>query len=199
MKKLFLISTLLLILVLAPIAKAEDSSASSGRNAVLTQKAEREAAKNTLLQNRDEKKASRGAQLDEKTANIVTKIVDQANSFLERLNKTIARLDNIWSRVTTRITKLKDQGVDLSSLDEKIADVGTQKQKVQNAVLNAQNVLTDLEGTSSPKSLVQGFRPSYTGVRVAVRDYHQAIVAVIRDLQSLASTKKATVTPEIKL
>lgn len=199
MKKLFLISILLLILVLVPIAKAEDSSASSARNAVLTQKAEREAAKNTLLQKRDEKKASREAQLDEKKADIVTRIVTQANSFLERTNKIIARLDNIWSRVFTRITKLKDKGVDLSSLDEKIANVTVKKETAQSAVLKAQNLLTDLESTSSPKSLVQEFRSSYTNVRTAVKDYHQVIVVVVRDLQSLTSTKKATVTPEVKL
>lgn len=199
MKKLFLISSLLLLLVLAPIAKAENSSAPSARNAVLTQTAERETAQNILLQNNDEKRASRGAQLDEKTANLITKISNQANTYLEKLNKTIARLDNIWMRVQTRITKLKDQGVDLSSLDERIANVDTQKQNAQNAVLNAQNLLTDFEGASSPKSFIQEFRPSYIGVRIVVREYHQAIVAVVRDLQSLASTKKATVTPEIKL
>src|SRR3989338_1331055 len=119
MKKLFLINTLLLLLVLVPIAKAEESSTSSARNAVLTQQAEREAAKNSLLQNRDEKRASQGARLDEKKANIVSRIVTQANSFLERTNKIIARLDNIWMRVQTRITKLKGNGADLSSLDEK--------------------------------------------------------------------------------
>ncbi len=199
MKKLCLISTLLLLLVLVPIAKAEDNSASSARNAVLTQTAEREDAKNTLLQNRDEKKASREARLDEKKANIVSRIVTQANSFLERTNKIIARLDNIWMRVQTRITKLKDNEVDLSNSEEKIANVAIKKQTAQNAVLKAQNLLPNLESTSSPKSLVQEFRTSYTGVITAVKDYHQAIVAVIKDLQSLASTKKATATPEIKL
>ncbi len=192
-------STLFLLFGLTPIVKAEDSTSSSNRNAVLTQKAEKEAAKNSLLQNRDEKKASQGARLDEKKANIVSRIVAQANSFLERTNKIIARLDNIWMRVQTRTTKLKDNGVDLSSLDEKIANVAIKKQTAQNAVLKAQNLLPNLESSSSPKSLVQEFRTSYTGVRTTVKDYHQAIVAVIKDLQSLASTKKATVTPEVKL
>lgn len=199
MRKLILISILLLILVLTPTVKAEDSSASSAKNAVLTQKAEKEADKNTLIQKKDEKKASREAQLDEKKANIVSRIVTQANSFLEKTNKIIARLDNIWMRVQIRITKLKDNGVDLSSLDEKIANVTTKKQTAQNAVLKAQNLLPNLESSSSPKSLVQEFRTSYTDVRITVKEYHQAIVTVIKDLQNLASTKKATVTPEVKL
>lgn len=199
MRKLILISILLLILVLTPTVKAEDSSASSAKNAVLTQKAEKEADKNTLIQKKDEKKASREAQLDEKKANIVSRIVTQANSFLEKTNKIIARLDNIWMRVQIRITKLKDNGVDLSSLDEKIASVTTKKQTAQNAVLKAQNLLPNLESSSSPKSLVQEFRTSYIDVRITVKEYHQAIVTVIKDLQNLASTKKATVTPEVKL
>lgn len=197
MKKIFLISTLLLIFVLTPIVQAEDSSASSARNAVLTQQAEREGAKNTLLQNRDEKKASREAQLDEKMTNIIARIITQANTFLQRTNKIITRLDNIWMRVQTRITKLKDKGVDLSSLDERVANVATKKQTAQNAVLKAQNLLTGLESTSSPKSLVKEFRTSYADVRITVKEYHQAIVTVIKDLQNLASTKKATATPGV--
>ncbi|OGG21962.1 hypothetical protein A3D03_02125 [Candidatus Gottesmanbacteria bacterium RIFCSPHIGHO2_02_FULL_40_13] len=185
----------LLLLILTPIAKAEDSSPSPARNAVLTQKAEKEAVKNTRLQISDDKKASREAQLDEKKANIVT----QANSFLERTNKIISRLDNIWAKTQTRITKLKDKGVDLTSLDEKIPEVAVKKETAQNAVLKAQNLLTDFESTSSPKSLVQEFRTSYTNVKTAVKDYHQTIVVVIRDLQNLTSTKKATMTPEVKL
>lgn len=199
MRKLILISILLLILVLTPTVKAEDSSASSAKNAVLTQKAEKEAVNNTRFQKSDEKKASREAQLDEKKANIVAKIVTQAKLFFERINKIITRLDNIWVRVQTRITKLKDKGVDLSSLDEKIANVAVKKQTTQNAVVKAQNLLIDLESTSSPKSLVQEFRSSITGVRIDVQDYHQTIVAVIKDLKSLASVKRATITPEIKL
>ena len=198
MKKLILISSLSLVLSLVPVVNAVDSS-SSGKNAVLTQKAEREADKNALLQKKDEKKASREAQFDEKKANIVTKIVTQAKLFFERINKIITRLDNIWARVQTRITKLKDKGVDLSNLDEQIANVTTKKQTAQNAVLKAQNLLTSLESTSSPKSLAQEFRKSYTEVKTSVKDYHQAIVTVIKDLQNLTSTKKATVTPEIKL
>lgn len=195
MKKICLISMSLLLLILTPIAKAEDSSPSPARNAVLTQKAEKEAVKNTRLQISDDKKASREAQLDEKKANIVT----QANSFLERTNKIISRLDNIWAKTQTRITKLKDKGVDLTSLDEKIPEVAVKKETAQNAVLKAQNLLTDFESTSSPKSLVQEFRTSYTNVKTAVKDYHQTIVVVIRDLQNLTSTKKATMTPEVKL
>ena len=195
MKKICLISMSLLLLILTPIAKAEDSSPSPARNAVLTQKAEKEAVKNTRLQISDDKKASREAQLDEKKANIVT----QANSFLERTNKIISRLDNIWAKTQTRITKLKDKGVDLTSLDEKIPEVAVKKETAQNAVLKAQNLLTDFESTSSPKTLVQEFRTSYTNVKTAVKDYHQTIVVVIRDLQNLTSTKKATMTPEVKL
>ena len=199
MKKICLISMSLLLLILTPIAKAEDGSPSPARNAVLTQKAEKEAAKNTRLQISDEKKASREAQRDDRQANIIAKIVTHAKSFFVWINKIITRLDNIWARTQTRITKLKEKGVDLTSLDEKIADVAAKKQTTQNAVVKAQNLLRDLESTSSPKSLVPEFRSSITNVRIAVQDYHQTIIAVIKDLKSLASVKNATMTPKVKL
>ncbi len=179
---------------------AEDSTNASGstmtkpREAGLTRAVERQENLKERMEERkdriEDRAASRAAKLDERKQSIVNRILAHARKMLERAGWIMTRLDNIWKRVESRMDKLKAAGKDLSSLTNLVTDVKSKREQAQNSIASASTSLSALEGSNEPKTAVEAFRQAFSNVKTTLKNYHQAIVAVIRSLQGMSQEIK---------
>ena len=118
---------------------------------------------------------------------IVKRTANLSNRMLSRANDALLRLDNIWTRVKSRIDKFQASGKDVSGLSGWIQQVEFKRKAAADGIASASASTAKIESSATPKTSVKTFLNLYRDVKKALRDYHQAILAVITNLKGMSA------------
>ena len=150
-------------------------------------------ARLTQLQERKEelreKAASRAGEFREKRKGIVKGFLTKA---LEKLTKVVARLDRIAEKIQARINKLKDKGVDVSSMQAGLDGCADSKTAALAAIDAAKLKVEAISDSGDRDGTAKAAHGVVKTAREAVFSYHKCLVGVLRQLKAAAYLREGT-------
>lgn len=145
----------------------------------------REEAKTKMEQMREEFKASLKNVKDENKKITAEKIVDLIGELNTKITNNLSdkvdQIENVLVSIESRISKAKDKGIDVSSLDTKVSDAKEAITKAREAIKTQANkvyettVTDDTTIKTEMKTLRDTFKKDIEAVRIIVKDAHIAV------------------------
>ena len=117
----------------------------------------------------------------------VKRTANLSNRMLSRANDALLRLDNIWTRVKSRIDKFSATGKDVSGLSGWIQQVEFKRQEAADSIASSSSSFAKIETSTAPKTTVKNFLNLYREVKKALKAYHQAILTVVINLKGMSA------------
>lgn len=120
----------------------------------------------------------------------VEKVRETFLKILERLNAALNRLDKISEKIATRIDKLKEKGVDTSKAEAALAQAEQKGVAAAAAIKDAEAAILAIDPTSTTvNEAVMKAKDAVGAAKVALKDYHMALVAALRELKAASSLR----------
>lgn len=132
------------------------------------------------------RKAPPGLNKNKTKKEIAQGISLRASNMINRANAALSRLDSIWARVLSRIEKFKASGKDVSGLSGWIQQVEFKKQAAADSIASASATAGKIDKTTTPKTAVKSFVNNFKNLKKALKEYHQAILTVIRNIKGMS-------------
>jgi hypothetical protein len=113
-----------------------------------------------------------------------TRLTNLAANISNRMDAAAGRLQNVIDRLTSRIAKLNDQGVDTASAS---ASLSTAQQELDRAKVILRGIdgeVASFIGSENPRESWQSLKTTYTSARDALRASHQALLASVASLKA---------------
>lgn len=149
------------------------------------------AGTSTRLQNMQEKRADRIEKLTDKRKEIIRNF---AARMFHRMEAAIERLKKLDERIGSRITKLKEKGIDTSKAE--IA-LGTAKTEIGNAETHLAAAKTAAQGaidSETPKEAFESVRTHVEMTRDAIKKAHKALIDAVVALKGKSGNKGGAAT-----
>ena len=139
--------------------------------------------------NKQEKAATRESQLKERT---VGRFKQVFGNILKRFNAALSRLDKIAQRIATRIDKLKAKGVNTAGAEAALAAAESKGSAAALAIEQAKSQIGAIDSSSSVKDAVHTAINAVRDAKLALKDYHKALVEAIRQLKAANALREGT-------
>jgi len=117
-----------------------------------------------------------------------------AERMTKRLNAALDRIKKLGDRVDSRISKLKERGVDTTRAEELMGEARISVSVAREGVVNAKAAIVAALELENPKEAFEEVRRIVKGVVENIKSAHMATVEAIKALK--ASLKEVELTPD---
>ena len=120
------------------------------------------------------------------------RLLNLAANMSNRMEGTVKRLQNVTNRLTSRLNKMEERGINVSAARTELAQA---QLKLNEASQNLEKIDIEVNGfvgSASPKENWQNLKNTYLTTRTAIIAAHQNILATINLAQN-ATTIPSTV------
>lgn len=117
-----------------------------------------------------------------------TRLLNLAANMSNRMESAVKRLQNVTDRLNSRLTKMENEGVDVSAAR---AELALAQEKLQEASQNLASIDAEVNafvGSATPRENWQNLKNTYLNSRVAIIAAHQNILATINIAQNATAT-----------
>ena len=117
-----------------------------------------------------------------------TRLLNLAANMSNRMEAAVTRLQNVTDRLTSRLNKMEEQGINVSDARAELVKAQT---KLDEATQNLASIDTEVNafvGSATPRENWQNLKNTYLDTRSAIISAHQNILATI----NLAKNSTAT-------
>lgn len=142
-----------------------------------------EAREETLRERQRELRQIRAERRTALSVMVQTRIENFANGLFARLEAGADRLRNIASRIDSRIEKIEDAGVDMSTQVELLADAELQIDDAETQILEAEVALEAMLASDTPKEAFEDLKAELEEARNALREAKQALIDVVQSIR----------------
>jgi len=205
-----IMSTLVLSLVLSPVALAQ-TAAGTGQNTPFRDL--RESIKEKRVEIRTDARAASTSEdrktigeegraeikdlrvqaLNAKKKSIIERHIER---MANRFEATIGRLERLADRIADRITKLEEKGFVLDEAKAKLADADIAITAALTAAADARTALEAALASDTPKEAIQAAREIVGDVVAAIKEAHAKLVEAVRAIKGSkdSNARKASTT-----
>lgn len=135
-----------------------------------------------------DKRASKSAAIKEKLTEKKKEIVKKhSDKMLARIEAAVTRFNNIQGRIENRIAKLKEEGKDVASLEESLAQAKLKGQATKDAISTAKTSLAALQTETEPSEIFKIAREAIDNVKEALKDWHRALQSIVSEIEKASS------------
>ena len=166
-------------------------------------------ARDGMMQNRmDQRRENMEQRMDERKEAVqkrMTRLLENRKNnirnyfgrMIKRFEEAVKRLKNLADRIESRLNKFTELGKDVSASRISLGEAKRKIADAETAIAEAKSKLDDVLNSDSPKEAFKEVRVLVVKARDAIKDAHQALVKVIKEIKGASGRiKTETTTPE---
>lgn len=158
----------------------------------------------TRLEARQAEMEERRAEMEERRSQIQVTLSERvqarienfANGLFRALDAGVLRLENIAERIDSRIEKLEDDGMDMSTQAELLLDAEVEIEEAEAEIAEARVELEVMLSSDTPREALEDVRVALSEAKQALREAKQALVETVQSIKRAISEAEIEVEVE---